>query len=441
MTREEYERQLHSEYWRGYSYSLIKERNFTCADCGRRFPNERNKLQVHHLVYRDAKPWSYDPDELIVLCEECHQKRHGIVPEPEPEPVSEYNTPISDNYERSYSFQYNVSEKDVRPKSSRSSDYYTKKKRSRRPVWIIVCILAAILVWDNSHKKASEDNITGKANVTNNQGKTRNTSPVLKKQGASTTNSSNLKSTAQNVAADKESVRATANDGSVDEAISSTMPSPSESTEQQSEISILDEIIDVEEVNQEQQADVKTESSTKETLNRSFREDVVEQAQQAGVSTEGTTSEILDRINHANVVKQAQRAGVSTEGSTGEVLDRINHANVVKQAQRAGVSTEGTTGEIIDRINHANVVKQAQRAGVSTEGSTGEIIDRINHANVVKQAERAGVSTEGSTGEILDRINHANVVKQAQRAGVSTEGTTGEILERITQKHLEKYGY
>lgn len=78
MTREEYERLLRSDYWKGYSYSLIKERNFTCEDCGKHFPNERNKLQVHHLVYRDVNPWSYRPNEVVVLCEECHKKRHGI---------------------------------------------------------------------------------------------------------------------------------------------------------------------------------------------------------------------------------------------------------------------------------------------------------------------------------------------------------------------------
>ena len=53
--------------WKGYSYSLIKERNFTCEDCGKTFYNERNKLQVHHLVYRDTNPWSYKPEELVVL--------------------------------------------------------------------------------------------------------------------------------------------------------------------------------------------------------------------------------------------------------------------------------------------------------------------------------------------------------------------------------------
>lgn len=84
MTREEYENLLQSDYWKGYSYSLIKERNFTCEDCGRSFPDKRNMLQVHHLVYRDVNPWSYRPGELVVLCRECHQKRHGINVSKEP---------------------------------------------------------------------------------------------------------------------------------------------------------------------------------------------------------------------------------------------------------------------------------------------------------------------------------------------------------------------
>ncbi len=74
MTKEEYEKLLQSDYWKGFSYSLIKERNFTCEDCGRQFYNQRNKLEVHHLVYRDINPWSYQPEEMIVLCEECHKK-------------------------------------------------------------------------------------------------------------------------------------------------------------------------------------------------------------------------------------------------------------------------------------------------------------------------------------------------------------------------------
>lgn len=78
MTKQEYKDLLESDYWKGFSFSIIKERNFTCEDCGAYYPGERNKLQVHHLVYRDINPWSYAPNEMVVLCRDCHEKRHGI---------------------------------------------------------------------------------------------------------------------------------------------------------------------------------------------------------------------------------------------------------------------------------------------------------------------------------------------------------------------------
>lgn len=43
MTKEEYKQYLESDYWKGYSYSIIKERNFTCEDCGRSFIHSMSK--------------------------------------------------------------------------------------------------------------------------------------------------------------------------------------------------------------------------------------------------------------------------------------------------------------------------------------------------------------------------------------------------------------
>ena len=35
-------------------------------------------LNVHHLTYHnDNKPWQYDKEELLLLCKDCHAKRHG----------------------------------------------------------------------------------------------------------------------------------------------------------------------------------------------------------------------------------------------------------------------------------------------------------------------------------------------------------------------------
>ena len=34
-------------------------------------------LNVHHLTYHnDNKPWQYDKEELLLLCKDCHAKRH-----------------------------------------------------------------------------------------------------------------------------------------------------------------------------------------------------------------------------------------------------------------------------------------------------------------------------------------------------------------------------
>ena len=419
MTREEYEQLLQSPYWKGYSYSLIKERNFTCQDCGRSFPNERNKLQVHHLVYRDVNPWSYNPDELLVLCEECHKKRHGIISETTP--VEEPKAPEADNYTRSYSSDYNTSERDVRPKTHSYPTYYPRRRRKRTGLLAFVCLLAAILIFRNPEdKKGGGEKVSSapaKTEVKNKQKKTSKASPVVNNKPANATQKKSASQVvAQEVALPNNPVENKAREIVVDA---------------NTEISSTDQAVVVESLDLPPTIDISEETY----------QEVASPTEQAQENNELTTLEILERKNHENAVEQAKRAGVSTEGTTLEILERINHANVVKTAERAGVSTEGTTVEILERINRANVIKQAQREGVSTEGSTSEILERITHASAVKQAQRAGVSTEGTTSEILERITHASAVKQAQRAGVSTEGTTSEILERITRKSLENSGY
>ena len=77
MTKEEYKSLLNSDYWRGYSYAIVKERDWTCEECGKKFQYQRNMLNVHHLTYHnDNKPWQYDKEELQLLCKDCHAKRH-----------------------------------------------------------------------------------------------------------------------------------------------------------------------------------------------------------------------------------------------------------------------------------------------------------------------------------------------------------------------------
>ena len=291
MTKEEYNNLLQSDYWRGYSYSIIKERNFTCQDCGRKYPNMRNMLQVHHLVYRDVNPWSYKPEEVIVLCKECHQKRHGIYQTPDIEEICESIDNVS---------VYSI---------------YHKPRRNWIRFTLLGCIVAVIINFVSSNTPKKQITTDNKEIPTTNN------------------NSSTSKVKVKSVRKTNENLEIPVVPTKEDVIIS--VPIEAEST--------LTSIIDNE-----------AESYIK-SFEEDNHAKVVKQARRAGVSTEGTTDEILERINHAKAVKQAKRAGVSTEGTTDEILDRINHAKVVKQAKRAGVSTEGTTKEILERIKQKNM--------------------------------------------------------------------------------------
>lgn len=164
MTREEYKKLLQSDYWKGYSYSLIKERNFTCDDCGRSFPNMRHMLQVHHLVYRDANPWSYNPEELIVLCKECHQKRHGIYHEEEVVPEEETSDEKIDEQPYTNAYTEELSKRYAYDNSPR-------KKRN----WFKYAVLAYVILYllyllmkdDSSEQKVKETTTPVETSISN----------------------------------------------------------------------------------------------------------------------------------------------------------------------------------------------------------------------------------------------------------------------------------
>ena len=363
MTREEYERLLQSDYWKGYSYSSIKERNFTCEDCGRSFPNERNKLQVHHLVYRDANPWSYKPEELIVLCEDCHKKRHGVYVEPEQSIQADSRSYYSTRTDNRVSINNDRFEGLVEP---------SKKNYNKYIIIGGIILILALFVFNNFPMSEQPEEKTEKREYT--PPLTEEKIPIY----------GNEPSAAKSVKTpQKEDKSYTYSE------TSSPQNSKEPSTPQQEEGIPYTEVNVLEENGDKLGEPYRKKSEDKEL----------------------STLELLEKRQHEDVVRQAKRAGVSAEGSTIEILERIQHADVVKQAKRAGVSSEGSTIEILERIQHADVVKQAKRAGVSAEGSTIEILERIQHADVIKQAKRAGVSTEGSTIEILERIQRKELEK------------------------------
>lgn len=341
MIREEYERLLQSDYWKGYSYSLIKERNFTCEDCGRHFENERNKLQVHHLVYRDVNPWSYKPEELIVLCEECHKKRHGIITDPEPVCDS---TDTEENWQQTYhstrsSRNY---ERDSYIYPMESNKRFSNKQLLFGALLLFGLFLGVSKLINPVSERVDEDRQVPIEQIDDDQWEVSDPTTIK-------TTSQRKSEKRKNSFTSKEAE----NKGVMDNETNSLL------TEEEEEIISPVERREVygSQPDKVEEVKPKKEMSTLELLERRQHEDVVKQAKRAGVSAEGSTIEILERIQHADVVKQAKRAGVSSEGSTIEILERIQHADVVKQAKRAGVSTEGSTIEILERIQRKDLEK------------------------------------------------------------------------------------
>ena len=306
MTKEEYEKLLQSDYWKGFSYSLIKERDFTCEDCGRKFYNQRNKLQVHHLVYRDINPWSYKPEEMVVLCEECHKRRHGfLVGDSQEVNTSQTNNTFGD-YTKTYSYSTDAKVERMHntttPKKARKGD-------KRKIVFYAVILGLFLSLGVYSLQKYNNDN--GKF------------------QEAPTTNADKTEIILKNDTPTESATRSVSTDNKP-EVVKQRQATPH---------------------------NPPTKTATR-TVSSNNKPEVVEQEQttpQTQPQREKTVSEILDERTHANAVRDAQKAGVSTEGTTTEILSRINHANVVRDAQKAGVSTEGTTAEILQRIARKNL--------------------------------------------------------------------------------------
>ena len=183
MTKEEYEHLLKSDYWKGFSYSLIKERNFTCADCGRYFPNERNKLQVHHLVYRDIYPWSYRPEEMVVLCEECHKRRHGLTSEAcNPSSIEGEN-----RYVKTYSYSIdNKIETGTSQQPKEKTNIVLKLLTGLGSLYIVIIIILAIFFTylEFSNTKERVNKLIDIETRTNTQGRSKinNSSKTSKKK-------------------------------------------------------------------------------------------------------------------------------------------------------------------------------------------------------------------------------------------------------------------
>lgn len=59
--------------WQQKRLTMFERSGWTCQSCFE--PNKT--LHLHHKQYlRGREPWEYDSDQLVVLCENCHELQH-----------------------------------------------------------------------------------------------------------------------------------------------------------------------------------------------------------------------------------------------------------------------------------------------------------------------------------------------------------------------------
>lgn len=302
MTREEYESLLKSEYWKGYSYSLIKERNFTCEDCGKQFPNERNKLQVHHLLYRDVKPWSYQPNEVVVLCEECHKKRHGIVDESN-QHVQDFRDE-RDNYFTSTSSKERTTllsgdSKDWKifngKRNHTNSIYRYPQSRRRRfkfryLLYAVLLLIVIVCVYNKYSEPMTEEGVSSYS-----EERMDNTQSAGPKKNVKKTFRNNTRENSSEMLSDQLS-----ENSELDKTEGSGLHSQFESDlDLFSKSDISEGNKSVEETGQMGRLDVKEESNLND-----YAKDATSQPKEVKVNTEETTSKIHDRKNHKSSKKK-----------------------------------------------------------------------------------------------------------------------------------------
>jgi hypothetical protein len=71
--KKSYSELLKDPRWQKKRLSILKRDNFICKLCG----DKETQLVVHHLIYHDElDPWNYKNNELITLCNHCHNSLH-----------------------------------------------------------------------------------------------------------------------------------------------------------------------------------------------------------------------------------------------------------------------------------------------------------------------------------------------------------------------------
>ena len=70
--KQKYNKYLKSKKWQTIRKLKLEQENYKCAFC----KCKRKKLHIHHLTYTHLYNEGKHLDDLVVLCENCHNKLH-----------------------------------------------------------------------------------------------------------------------------------------------------------------------------------------------------------------------------------------------------------------------------------------------------------------------------------------------------------------------------
>ena len=68
MEQNDYQKKLKDPRWQKKRLEIMERDEWKCRFCG----DKLTTLNVHHLKYKD-KPWNAPNEELITVCEDCHE--------------------------------------------------------------------------------------------------------------------------------------------------------------------------------------------------------------------------------------------------------------------------------------------------------------------------------------------------------------------------------
>jgi 5-methylcytosine-specific restriction endonuclease McrA len=71
--KKDYAAWLETYAWQEIREKALERAEHCCADCG-----AERRLEVHHLTYKNLG--TEQPEDLVVVCSDCHIERHGGTP-------------------------------------------------------------------------------------------------------------------------------------------------------------------------------------------------------------------------------------------------------------------------------------------------------------------------------------------------------------------------